>query len=69
MGADNQVEKVIAMIEYREKLAEVFWRGSLPQWPELTDEIKHAIIRGITAVLIQIDRDVDVAAAVLKARQ
>jgi hypothetical protein len=58
MGADNQAERVIARIEYREKLAEVFWRAALPQWPELTNEIKHAIMHGIAAVIEQMDRDV-----------
>ena len=65
-------EREQAKKAYHEKLATEFWTAvckndmGMVLWEELSDARKRSVRAGITAVLEQIDRDVDVAAALLK---
>ena len=57
MGADNQAERVIARIEYREQLAEVFHRAFrkeqdlAPPWGSVSDAHRRGVIAGVTAII------------------
>lgn len=65
VGADNQAERVIAKMEFREHLAQVFhtaWREHVkvaPFWDGLRDEYRAGTIAGITAVLDAIDMRIE----------
>ena len=62
MGADNQAERVIARIEFREHLAEVFhraWRRHVelaPPWNGLRPEHRAGTLAGIKAVIEEINQ-------------
>jgi len=62
MGADNQAERVIARIEFREELAEIFNRAlrkeiGLPPraWCDLDHNVRRATLAGVTAMLERIE--------------
>src|SRR5215472_2904662 len=62
MGADNQAERVIARIEFREELAEIFNRAlrkeiGLPPraWRDLDHNVRRATLAGVTAMLERIE--------------
>ncbi len=60
MGADNQAERVIARVEYRQHLAKVFHtafrkvQDLAPPWDYASEKHKHAVMAGIAAVLEEI---------------
>jgi hypothetical protein len=68
MGADNQAERVIARIEYREALAKIFHEAYWARasnisyvWEELPAIDRAAIIAGVTAVIERINQDMEKA--------
>jgi hypothetical protein len=62
MGADNQAERVLNRIEFREELAELFhavWRHHVtiaPSWDKTTEAHRSGVIAGVKAILDDIDR-------------
>jgi hypothetical protein len=65
MGADNQADRVVRRIEYREELAAVFYRAYQRKWPHriaweaLPPMQQAAYAAGVAAVIEQINEDID----------
>lgn len=65
MGADNQADRVIARMEWREELAEIFHRAFrghqdlAPPWANVSDKHHEGTIAGIAAVLAEINKRIN----------